>query len=330
MLIGQDPAGPEQHWHRLYNAWRWRGGAVSHDRAGRASTSRCGISRASAWACRSRGCSAARTAPSCAAMPATGCSGADDARTGAYEGAQEAVRRGFTAFKCRPFTCRGLRQQRGGRDRAGRRADGGGARGRGPGCRDLHRVQRVPLAAHGGAAGPRRSRPTGPAGSRSRSRSRMRRRWRSCSARSARRSRPASDCCRASSTARCSREGGCRIIQPDLMHAGGFTEVTQASRALADTYYIPVAPHNPGGPICTRGRHASRRRRSRIPDPGADGAAARACATRASDPSDPLRGRAFPPARGAGPRHRAESRRSCRQSASSRSRAPNATGSLFR
>src|ERR1700709_1520659 len=27
-LVGQDPAGPEQHWHRLYNAWRWRGGAV--------------------------------------------------------------------------------------------------------------------------------------------------------------------------------------------------------------------------------------------------------------------------------------------------------------
>ena len=27
-LVGQDPAGPEQHWHRLYNSWRWRGGAV--------------------------------------------------------------------------------------------------------------------------------------------------------------------------------------------------------------------------------------------------------------------------------------------------------------
>src|SRR5258708_35036838 len=27
-LVGQDPAGPEHHWHRLYHAWRWRGGAV--------------------------------------------------------------------------------------------------------------------------------------------------------------------------------------------------------------------------------------------------------------------------------------------------------------
>ena len=27
-LVGEDPAGPERHWHRLYNAWRWRGGAT--------------------------------------------------------------------------------------------------------------------------------------------------------------------------------------------------------------------------------------------------------------------------------------------------------------
>jgi galactonate dehydratase len=44
--------------------------------------------------------------------------------------------------------------------------------------------------------------------------------------------------------------GGCRIVQPDLMHAGGFTECRKIA-ALADIYYVPVAPHNPGGPICT-------------------------------------------------------------------------------
>ncbi|HVO88741.1 MAG TPA: enolase C-terminal domain-like protein, partial [Casimicrobiaceae bacterium] len=43
---------------------------------------------------------------------------------------------------------------------------------------------------------------------------------------------------------------GCRIVQPDLMHAGGFTEVRKIA-TLADLYYVPVAPHNPGGPICT-------------------------------------------------------------------------------
>jgi galactonate dehydratase len=43
---------------------------------------------------------------------------------------------------------------------------------------------------------------------------------------------------------------GCRILQPDLMHAGGLTEVRRIA-SFADTYYVPVAPHNPGGPICT-------------------------------------------------------------------------------
>jgi galactonate dehydratase len=45
-------------------------------------------------------------------------------------------------------------------------------------------------------------------------------------------------------------EGACKIIQPDLMHAGGFTE-TKRIASLADTYYVPIAPHNPGGMICT-------------------------------------------------------------------------------
>ena len=43
--------------------------------------------------------------------------------------------------------------------------------------------------------------------------------------------------------------GGCAIIQPDLMHAAGITEVSKIA-TVADTYYIPVAPHNPGWPIC--------------------------------------------------------------------------------
>jgi galactonate dehydratase len=42
---------------------------------------------------------------------------------------------------------------------------------------------------------------------------------------------------------------GCKVLQPDLMHAGGITEVKRIA-ILADMYYIPIAPHNPGGPIC--------------------------------------------------------------------------------
>jgi galactonate dehydratase len=45
-------------------------------------------------------------------------------------------------------------------------------------------------------------------------------------------------------------EGGCAVIQPDVMHAGGLTEVRKIASA-ADTYFIPVAPHNPAGPIAT-------------------------------------------------------------------------------
>ena len=38
------------------------------------------------------------------------------------------------------------------------------------------------------------------------------------------------------------------ILQPDLCHAGGITEVRKIA-AMAETYYMTVAPHNPLGPI---------------------------------------------------------------------------------
>jgi galactonate dehydratase len=41
-----------------------------------------------------------------------------------------------------------------------------------------------------------------------------------------------------------------RVIQPDLARTGGITEAKKIA-AMADTYYIPVAPHNPNGPVCT-------------------------------------------------------------------------------
>ena len=41
-----------------------------------------------------------------------------------------------------------------------------------------------------------------------------------------------------------------RIIQPDIARTGGITEFKKIA-AMADMYYVPVAPHNPNGPICT-------------------------------------------------------------------------------
>jgi galactonate dehydratase len=40
------------------------------------------------------------------------------------------------------------------------------------------------------------------------------------------------------------------IIQPDICHAGGMSE-TKKIAAMAETYYVTVAPHNSNGPIST-------------------------------------------------------------------------------
>jgi len=41
---------------------------------------------------------------------------------------------------------------------------------------------------------------------------------------------------------------GIDIAQPDLMYAGGITEVRKIA-AIADTYHVPISPHNTKGPI---------------------------------------------------------------------------------
>lgn len=57
------------------------------------------------------------------------------------------------------------------------------------------------------------------------------------------------------------------IIQPDLCHAGGLTEVKKIA-ALAEASYVQVAPHNASGPIGTRGGRPARRLHPQLPDPG--------------------------------------------------------------
>jgi galactonate dehydratase len=42
----------------------------------------------------------------------------------------------------------------------------------------------------------------------------------------------------------------CAIVQPDVCHCGGISELKRIA-AMADTYYVSVAPHNPLGPIAT-------------------------------------------------------------------------------
>ncbi|MGN6606100.1 MAG: mandelate racemase/muconate lactonizing enzyme family protein [Jatrophihabitans sp.] len=45
------------------------------------------------------------------------------------------------------------------------------------------------------------------------------------------------------------RQHACDVLQPDVMHAGGLSEAMRIAN-LAETYYVPIAPHNPGGPVC--------------------------------------------------------------------------------
>ncbi|MBP1930145.1 galactonate dehydratase [Ammoniphilus resinae] len=45
-------------------------------------------------------------------------------------------------------------------------------------------------------------------------------------------------------------KGACAVIQPDLCHCGGLWEARKIA-AMAETYYVSVAPHNPLGPLAT-------------------------------------------------------------------------------
>jgi galactonate dehydratase len=40
------------------------------------------------------------------------------------------------------------------------------------------------------------------------------------------------------------------VVQPDICHAGGISELKKIA-AMAEAYYIKVAPHNPNGPVAT-------------------------------------------------------------------------------
>lgn len=245
-LIGQDPAGPERHWHRLYNMWRWRGGCVAqtalsaldialwdlegkrlgvplHRLLGGAhrDTVRC---YASHWL-------SGATTPEAAAA-----------------GAREAVRRGYTAFKWIAVTYESLRageaaaiaraaeMMAAAREAAGPHVDIMVECSEFLSPRSAERLDRAltpydpfwfeePIPFENAKVMAqlqgRLSTPIA-TGERLLSRQEFRELF---------------------------ELGGCRIAQPDVMHCGGITELRRIA-AMADAYNIQVAPHNPGGPIC--------------------------------------------------------------------------------
>ncbi|WP_108660338.1 mandelate racemase/muconate lactonizing enzyme family protein [Acuticoccus kandeliae] len=246
-LIGQDPAGPERHWHRLYHAWRWRGGATMMtalaaidialwDLEGK----RLGVPvhRLLGGAHRTR-------------LPvyASHWISADMEPDTVKARAAEAVARGFGGFKCIPVRPAELRENE---------------------ARELARAVDLVAAAREGA-GPEAeiyvelseflSPRTAPMLDRALAPYRpawfeepipyenpaaMVRLQREIAVPIATGERLLTR----HEFAPLVAEGGCRIAQPDVMHAGGLTECRRIA-ALADMHYVPIAPHNPGGPICT-------------------------------------------------------------------------------
>jgi galactonate dehydratase len=247
MLVGQDPAGPEMHWHRLYNAWRWRGGAVFMSALAGLDIALWDLEgkRLGVPVHRLLG-GAHRTA--LRVYASHWLSGVTTPEQ-AYDGAREAMRRGFAGFKCRPFSFEGLRENEAREIRRAADLIGAAREGAGPDaeifieCSEFLSPRTAILldeALHPFRPGwfeepipfenakvmvqlQREIRTPIATGERLLSRFEFR---------------------------ELIENGGCRIIQPDIMHAGGFTEVRRIA-SMADAHYIPVAPHNPGGPICT-------------------------------------------------------------------------------
>ena len=245
-LIGQDPAGVERHWQALYHAWRWRGGPTL-------STALAALDIA-LWDIEGKrlGVPVYRLLggpfrPRLRAYASHWLAGVETPEA-AFEGAREAVRRGFSAFKWTAFDRERLRENEA---REIARAAGlmaAAREGAGPDveifveCAERLSPRTAVLAAR--AFAPHRpgwfEEPIPFETARAMVQlqrelpvpiatgERLLSRW---------------------EFRELLEGGGCKVIQPDLMHAAGITEVRKIA-ALADTYYIPVAPHNPGGPIC--------------------------------------------------------------------------------
>ncbi|MGH2560953.1 MAG: galactonate dehydratase [Thermomicrobiales bacterium] len=245
-LIGQDPAGVERHWQAMYQAWRWRGGATMSTALAALDIALWDIEgkRLDVPVYRLLGGPHRERLRVYASHWLSGVTTPEGAR----EGAREAVRRGFTAFKWTAFDAQRLRENEAAAIAHAAELMAAAREGAGPEveiyveCAERLSPRTAILAAN--AFLPHRpgwfEEPIPFENARAMVRlqrelpvpiatgERLLSRWEF-------------------------RElldgGGCTVIQPDLMHAAGITEVRKIA-ALADMHYVPVAPHNPGGPIC--------------------------------------------------------------------------------
>ncbi len=248
-LIGKDPAGIEAHWYGMYHAWRWRGGPILH-------TALAGLECA-LWDIEGKrlGVPVYRLlgGPLRTRIRAYASHWLHGLHTRSEQQIVDEVKlarqRGFTAFKCTPFSVTELRENEASGIARARDLMALIREAAGPTteimieCAEHFTPRQARLMAR--ALAPYRpywfeepipfENPKAMAALRAElgvplaTGERLLDRWQF-------------------------REllelQGADIIQPDLIHAAGITEVRKIA-ALADTYYVPVAPHNSSGPIAT-------------------------------------------------------------------------------
>ncbi len=246
-LIGQDAGGVERHWQAMYHAWRWRGGAIQ-------SSAQSALDIA-LWDLEGKrlGVPVYRLlgGPYAERIRAYASHWLRDAATpeAAHAGAQDAVRRGFTAFKWNPFNSVDLRHTEGDAliheaslMEAARAGSGEGV--------DIFCDLGERLSPRTALAAARAFAPFRPAFfeepvpyENARALIALKQQF------------PVPIAVGEHLLTRWEfREvvegSGADVLQPDLCHGGGITEVKRVA-AFAETYYLTVAPHNSGGPIAT-------------------------------------------------------------------------------
>ncbi len=246
-LIGKDPSGVERHWQAMYHAWRWRGGPVLTTAIGAIDIALWDLEgkRLGVPVYRLLGGPYRDRLPVYASHWLAGAKTPDDA----FDGAREAVARGFHGFKWTAFDAEALRENEAGEIARKAEMMAAARKGAGPDteiyveCAERLSPRTAKLAAqafapfrpgwfeepipfenHAAMVNLRQRLPVPIATG-----ERLLTRW---------------------DWVDLLQGGGCDVAQPDVMHCGGITEVKRIA-ALADTHYIPIAPHNPGGPICT-------------------------------------------------------------------------------
>lgn len=247
VLIGQDPSGVERHWQAMYHAWRWRGGAIQSTAQSALDIALWDLEgkRLGVPVYRLLGGPFNTRIRSYASHWLPNVATPDEA----HAGAREAVARGFTAFKWNPFKNPRFRTHEAETIISETALMEAARDGAGPGV-DIFCDLGERLSARTALAAAKSFAPFRPGffeeplpyenakamialkqlmpvpiatGEHLMNRWEFRELVEGC---------------------------GADILQPDLCHGGGISEVKRVA-SLAESHFLTIAPHNSGGPIGT-------------------------------------------------------------------------------